>query len=77
MQRRIRIPLILTVVIGVYFTLPYFLGLAAQHYSAEFIQQENATLGDMLGVNLRLVDYQRGWFQSHAQLLDCCAQYHT
>ncbi|OGT43939.1 MAG: hypothetical protein A3F13_00655 [Gammaproteobacteria bacterium RIFCSPHIGHO2_12_FULL_40_19] len=68
MQRHIKIATIFGILAGIYFILPYCFGIAAKHYAFTFLENENQTLGKVLGIHLDFDQYDRGWFHSSAVL---------
>lgn len=56
------------IIAGIYLLLPFSFGIMTQRYSTTFFQNENKTLGDVLGVQLNLINYHRGWFHSTATI---------
>src|SRR3990167_857679 len=68
MRRFIKFSLIIVIIAGIYLLLPFSFGIMAQRYSTTFFQNENKTLGDVLGIQLNLTNYHRGWFHSTATI---------
>lgn len=68
MLRPIKVILSLGMLCAIYFLLPFIFGVMTQHYSTQFLKNENDTLGKVLGVRLHFASYDRGWFQSKAEL---------
>lgn len=64
MRRVAKISIVVVVVVGIYFTLPFFFGLFLQKKVTQFLQNENKTLGQVFNVEFQLNNYQRGWFHS-------------
>ncbi|MCX7125165.1 MAG: DUF945 family protein [Gammaproteobacteria bacterium] len=68
MRRPIQITLALLILAGLYTLLPFFFGIAAERYAYNFLNHENATLGNVIGFHLDFEQYNRGWFKSTAIL---------
>ncbi|OGT50107.1 MAG: hypothetical protein A3E82_02205 [Gammaproteobacteria bacterium RIFCSPHIGHO2_12_FULL_38_11] len=66
MQRRNKLALALFVIMGIYTILPFCFGIIAKHYTKTFLQHENKTIGNVLNINVKLVQYDRRWFHSTA-----------
>ena len=66
MRRLTKIAIAVVVLVAIYLSLPFLLGIAAQRYAFAFIEHENDTLGKVFDVHLALTDYDRGWFNSTA-----------
>ncbi|PIZ04501.1 MAG: hypothetical protein COY58_03915 [Gammaproteobacteria bacterium CG_4_10_14_0_8_um_filter_38_16] len=66
MQRLRKVLLILVLVIGIYLLLPFTFGIVVQRNATQFLKNENAALGSVLGIHLDLAQYNRGWFSSTA-----------
>lgn len=70
MRRYTKIGLFIALpIIILYLVLPLFFGIATKRYLREFVQYENASLGDTLGMQVTVQDYHQGWFHSRATLL--------
>lgn len=68
MRRSIKIIITLVLLTGLYALLPFYFGIMTQRYSTQFLNNENNTLGKVLSMRFSFVEYQRGWFHSHAIL---------
>lgn len=68
MQRRTRLASILGGILSVFLILPYFFGMIVKHYTDVFLQNENHSLGNVMGIQLSLDQYHGGWFHSSAML---------
>lgn len=64
-----RVTVIVLLVAVIYLILPLTFGLIAQHYSNDFLTQENQTVGNVLGLRFQLKRYELGWFHSRAILV--------
>lgn len=68
MRRSIKIAITLALLAGFSASLPFYFGVMTQRYSIQFLNNENNTLGKVLGVRLSFAEYKRGWFHSRAIL---------
>lgn len=67
MRRSYKVALILGILTIVYFAvLPVIFGIMTQRYTVKFVQNENNTLGKVLGFHIDIAKYKRGWFKSTA-----------
>jgi hypothetical protein len=69
MQFRTRVPIVLAAVAAIYCVLPIVFGALAERYAMQFLDQENNTLGKVMGLNMSFERYHRGWFGSTAVLV--------
>ena len=68
MRRPIKITMIFVIFAGIYLILPYFFGMAAKNSTLAFVNNENQSLGKVLGLHFDIQKYNRGWFHSTATL---------
>lgn len=68
MQRSVKTIVIFAVLAALYILLPYTFGIFAQNNMTRFLDNENGTLGDVLGVHFSFAQYNRGWFSSLATI---------
>lgn len=68
MRRITKIAIIVGFLAGIYLLLPFAAGIVAQRYAQNFLNNENKTLGNVLGIQLNFTQYHRGWFRSTANL---------
>ena len=68
MRRPSKLITVFAVLAGIFLFLPFLFGLLSQRYATRFLENENNTLGNVLGVHLVFSEYDRGWFSSRAVL---------